>query len=476
MSAEEDVLRRLIADHDRQLPRLWKLDAHYEGTQPLSYMHPELLALLEDQVRQVVVGWPQLVVDSVEERLNIEGFRRPEQASGDDELWEIWQANGMDEGSQRAHVEALVMGRSYVTVGAGDDADDPPVITDESALDVIATVDPRTRKTAAALRRWSSDDACDSAAAADRATLYLPDVTIGWAKDKAGAWVEESRDTHDLGAVPVVPILNRARRKRPHGVSELSACLSLSDAACKIATDMMVGANFHALPRYYATGVTESDFQDEEGRPISVWQTVTGRVWAAENEEAKIGALAGSDLKNFHETLKALSQILSSVYGLPPHYLGFSTDNPASAEGLKSSEARLNLRAERKQVMFEGSWEWTQCLASRILTGTWDKVLRRLETDWRDPSTPTIAQAADAAVKTYQAGIVPLRFTRRRLRFSDAEIRQMEEMDEQDAAAAKVPTAAEMAGMMRSGPAGEGEPETDDIAEARRGLAGAAAG
>jgi len=65
--------------HDRQIARLREYDAYYEGEQPLSYMHPELIQQLEGQVRQVVINWPQLIVDSVEERLNIEGFRRPDQ-------------------------------------------------------------------------------------------------------------------------------------------------------------------------------------------------------------------------------------------------------------------------------------------------------------------------------------------------------------------------------------------------------------
>jgi hypothetical protein len=64
MTAEDDILRRLISLHDSQLEQLRRLDAHYEGTQPLSYMHPELVQQLEGQVRQVVLfAWPQLVVD-----------------------------------------------------------------------------------------------------------------------------------------------------------------------------------------------------------------------------------------------------------------------------------------------------------------------------------------------------------------------------------------------------------------------------
>ena len=183
---DEDTLKSLISLHDRQIGQLKVWDAYYEGEQPLSYMHPDLVQQLEGQVRQVVINWPQMVVDALEERLDIEGFRRPNQVSGDDDLWNIWQASDMDAGSQRAHVEALALGHSYVTVGAGDAQDDPPIITDESALDVIATTDPRTRKTATALRRWCSDPDAWPNKAADMATLYLPDSTVEFEKQADG--------------------------------------------------------------------------------------------------------------------------------------------------------------------------------------------------------------------------------------------------------------------------------------------------
>lgn len=443
MVSEDDTLKSLITLHDQQLKLLHQWDAYYEGEQPLSYMHPELIQALEGQVRQVVINWPQMVVDALEERLDIEGFRRPDHASGDEELAEIWQANDMDSGSQRAHVEALALGRSYVTAGAGESPDDPPVLCDESALDMIATTDPKTRQTAAAVRRWSSDGVEKQAQTANMATLYLPNSTVMYEKDGTG-WRQVDRDDHMLGAVPVVPILNRSRRHKPLGVSELKLVTPLSDAACKIATDMMVGANFHALPRYWAAGVTENDFTDEQGNPVSVWKTVTGRIWATENDQAKLGQFAAADLSNFTKTLDALAQLVASLCGMPPHYLGFTTDNPASADAIRSSEARLVKRAERKQGMFDVGWEQVMRVAMRLETGSWDPALRRLATAWRDPSTPTVAQAADAAVKTYQAGIVPLRFTRQRLRFSDAEISQMEEMDARDNAGLKIPTSAEL--------------------------------
>lgn len=462
MTAEEDQLKKLITLHDQQLSQLRTWDAYYEGEQPLSYMHPELAQQLEGQVRQVVINWPQMIVDALEERLDIEGFRRPDQASGDDDLWAIWQASDMDAGSQRAHVEALALGRSYVTIGAGDSDDDPPIITDESALDVIATTDARTRKTAAALRRWASepDSTLSQAKPADMATLYLPDSTITYQKQAGGEWLEQDRDDHELGEVPVVPIVNRLRRKRPFGVSELKLVVSLSDAACKIATDMMVGANFHALPRYWATGISESDFTDEQGNPISVWKSVTGKIWSTEQNDAQLGQFTASDLSNFHKTLDTLAQMVASLCGMPPHYLGFTTDNPASADAIRSSEARLVKRAERKQGMFDAGWEQAMRISNRFLTGEWDPALRRLETAWRDPSTPTVAQMADATVKLYSLPepLVPKRWARRKLGYNDVEIAQMEQDDAlaaaQQAAMFNPPTAADQTGAgEQAGPA-----------------------
>ena len=66
-------LDRLSVQHNAQLPQLEVLDSYYEGEQSLSYMHPEQLRRLGNRVRQVVVNWPELVVDSLDERLDVTG-------------------------------------------------------------------------------------------------------------------------------------------------------------------------------------------------------------------------------------------------------------------------------------------------------------------------------------------------------------------------------------------------------------------
>lgn len=435
---EQQWIAYLIQRHDSELRDLKKLDAYYEGEQALSYMAPELLAELDERVRQVVINWPQLVADSVEERLDVEGFRYTDQASADADLWEIWQVNDLDEQSQQGHLDALVMRRAYAIVGASDDPQFP-LITVESALDVFAEFDPRTRNVAAAVKRWCEED--EHGREIEHATLYLPDATSWWVKD-GGTWKPDpvegrERDAHGLGVVPVVVIANRARIKRPGGESEFKSVIPLSDAACKIATDMMVSAEYHATPRRVAFGFGEEDFQDEQGRRVSAFSRIIGRMWATEKTRKDDGAdvvqFDEASLSNFHETLNQLAKLVASLAGLPPHFLGFATDNPASAEGIKSAEARLVKRAERRQRAWGGSWEQVMRLALRIRDGQWSDEARSIETVWRDASTPTIAQAADAAVKKYAAKIVPLRQTREDLGYTGPQIARMEQEDKEAA-------------------------------------------
>ncbi|MFF0864172.1 phage portal protein [Nonomuraea sp. NPDC003560] len=438
MRTEKQWLMHLIKCHDKDLPELRKWDSYYEGEQPLSYMAPELLQELDERVRQVVVEWPRLVVDSLEERLDVEGFRFGRQAEADDELWRIWQANDLDEESQKAHVDALVMGRSYVIVGANEDDSQTPIVTVESPLEVYAEHDPRTRKVEAVVKRWTEEDEDGKV---EHATLYLPKVTIWWVK-RDGDWIEDpdhERDEHDLGEVPVVPIVNRPRTKRSHGVSELKPIVPLSDAACKMATDMMVSGEFHAVPRRWAIGVDESDFQDEQGRKISALKRIIGRVWAIpkhkQEDGVEVGQFPEANLSNFHETLKLLAMMVASLGGLPSRFLGHTTDNPASADAIRSDESRLIKRAERRQRSYGGSWERVQRLVLKV-RGSEPEDATSLETLWRDAATPTIAQKADAAVKLHVAKIVPLRQTREDLGYTQVQIERMEEEDEKVAESA----------------------------------------
>jgi len=440
---ELNLMTRLAMRHDAEIPELEAYDRYYEGTQPLTYMQPEVLREVHPRIRPVIVFWPQLVIGSREERLDIEGFRLPDETDDDDEIWRIWQANDMDEQASMAHVDSLVMRRAYVCVGSNEADPSTPLITVESPLEVYADIDPRTRMVRSALRRVTDVDPLGGVGAR-YATLYLPNETI-WAHWDGG-WVEDQRDPHGVGEVLIEPLINRPRLRsgtrhprdtmvERHGRSELDAVIPLSDAACKLATDMMLAAEFVALPLRALFGADPSQFKDPQGNSLTTLQAmIQGKVLAIPNEHAKAFEFAAAQLANFGSGIREIAQMMSAVGALPPDYLGYSHTNPASAEAGRVAETRLIKRAERIQRCYSGPWERVQRKVRRVATGKWDDDLKRLETRWRDAATPTVAASADAAVKKHQAGITPKRQAREDLGYTDAQIERMEQWDEEEAA------------------------------------------
>ncbi|MEO3922700.1 phage portal protein [Micromonosporaceae bacterium B7E4] len=420
--------------HDAEIPELRALDDEYELRAPKSYMHPEIYREIGDRLSQVVIAWPMLVADTVEERLEPEGFRLPNSADADDELWRVWQSNNADEESQLGRLDALVMKRSYITVGTNEDDGDTPLMAFESPLEMYADTDPRTRKVRAALRRYS--DHTDSLVRLPEyyATLQLPNVTVWYDRGPEG-WRETGRDVHNLGEVAVVPVVNRGRTAERCGRSEFAPILPLAHAANKIATDMMTASEFVALPLRGLFGIGPQDLEDADGNKMTALQAILGRLLTIPDDDgtARQFEFTPANLSNFHETINQLARLVASLGALPPHFLGFTTDNPASADAIRSSEARLVKRAERKQVAFGGAYEQAMRLVRRLQDGDWDPSYRRLETIWRDAATPTIAQKADAAQKLHAQGISTLRQTREDVGYTDGQIRRMEDEDEKTA-------------------------------------------
>ena len=424
--AATDALSRLDKKLALEIPVLDKNDRYLEGEQPLKYMAKAMEDEIGDRVYQLIINILRHGAEAYENRLDIEGFRYRGRSSSDEELWRIWQANGLDEQSQQAHLDSIALKRTYAIVGSGDEYDADPIVTVESPFQVYAERDPRTRRVSAAIKRWEEGEDQDKI---QRATLYLPNSTESFAFHKKEWWSTGPADVHELGRVPVVPLVNNPRILRPDGRSEFVDVIGIADALNKMATDMMVSGEYHAMPRRWATALSADDFVDKDGNPIGVWSRDAGRLWATESKDTKFGQFTETDLKVFHESMKLLIQIGSQLLALPPHYMSFVGDNPTSADAIRSSETQLVKRVERKHTYLGGAWEDVQRLVLRIKTGKWDPEALMLETVWRDPSTPTVAQQADAVVKKVQAGIVPIEQAREDLGYTQEQRDRMLEMD-----------------------------------------------
>lgn len=405
---EMALVQVLRADMMRDRWALQLRDAYFNGEQLVRDLGisipPQLKGL------HTVIGWPRVGVESLEERLDLEAFRW---ADGGDssELSEIAEANDLFDESSLAHLDALVYGREYLAVGSGTD-DSPPLITAESPLDMTLLWDARLRMGTAALRECAADTFIESGPEERMLVLYLPDQTVMCLPSDRGGWEVIHRDEHNLGVVPVVRMANRQRTADRVGKSEITPeVMSITDAACRRLMGMEVAAEFFGAPQRYLLGVTESAFQDAGGNPKTAWETYIGRMLALERDEdgnvPTVGQFAAHDPTGMTRIIDLYARIMSSQFGLPPHMLGYTTDNPASADAIRSTEAKLVKRSERRIRRFGRAWQDAMRLALWVRDGEPPEASRRIETVWRNPATPTVAAQADATVKLVQAGIIP---------------------------------------------------------------------
>src|SRR5690554_5412494 len=74
------------------------------------------------------------------------GLRMAGQSHADDRLWAWWQENDLDVESGLAHTEALVHGRSYITVSASPDENGSPIIRAESPKHMWVDIDRKSTR------------------------------------------------------------------------------------------------------------------------------------------------------------------------------------------------------------------------------------------------------------------------------------------------------------------------------------------
>jgi hypothetical protein len=417
------------------------LDQYYAGEQALSFLPPDIQRATMGRLRPLIINWPRLVIDSIEERLDVEGFRFGTDMPADKRCWDIWQQNNLDEASQQCHVEALLHARAYALVWADELDNGQPRISIESSAQMSVVYFPGSTKIAHATKNWVEGDT-------SFLTIYRPDIierymaeTSSLASDMSytsSAWeLREEPISHDLGEVPVVPFVNRPRLSRPFGESELADVIPLADAVNKLATDMMVTSEFHATKRRWATGLEipqNSGSNERFAEDVrQKWdQATTGKTWLA-GQGVQFGEFTEASLSNFVNGIELLTGSIAALAGLPPHYLGLTNaGNPASADAIRSSEAALVKRAQRKQRVFGGSWERVMRLALRVQDPTLPAGAASMETIWGNPETPTVAQKVDAATKLDGIGM-PFRQNLEDLNYTPTQIERILTMRADDA-------------------------------------------
>ena len=426
-----EVIEVCCAALDKAMPEYRRLEAYYEGDQPLGYLPDEVRAAVGNRLTPVTINWPRVVCGVVEERLDVDRFRLPN-TSEFSQANEIWSSNEMDEESPLVHLDSLLYGRSFVSVWSG--ADGMPQIAAESAKEVWVETDPVTRDPRFGIKRW-----WDPHERKGFLNIYRPEEISKWqtkgphdtidiSNVPANSWERRSDEPtlpNPFGRVPLVPFINRRRILAPTGESELTDVLPLADAVNKLATDLMISSEFHSMPRRWATGVEV--VENEEGVVQETFSQLKGRTWIAEAADARIGSLPEADLQGFISAIEAFSIQLMSIGHIPPHYGNAAKGSLASADSIRASEASLVSVVRKKMRTFGGAWEDVMKLALMAANGDLSKQEEQLECQWRNPENRTESELVDAAIKRSGIGIPDAQLWED-LGYSEAQIKRMKKM------------------------------------------------
>lgn len=428
--------RRLMV----RAPEVRHFENAYDGKLPLEFATPEYRLELAKMVAGVSDNWMALVVDAVEERLHVEGFRMSDDPAGDTDAWRIWQENCLDSDSEMLHSTALQTGSAFAMVWYGDD-DRPEITVEHPGQTIVAYETGTQRKRAAALKSWIDEWTGDV-----RANVYLPDgiykyqakraITLDEYRTDSGRdrrldvlgamWKPidgEAEVPNPLGLVPIVEFRNRPRLLGS-GRSEIADVISVQNQINKLVCDMMVAAEFGAFRQRWATGV-EIPSDPMTGKPLQGYQAAIDRLWSVESDGARFGDFAETNLTNYVDAITNRVRSLMGRTRTPGYYVP-SDGPPPSGESLKTVETGLVAKCRSRHRHFGESWEEVMRLAFGVLD---DKRAdaRSAETVWADPESFSEGVRTDSLLKQLAMG-VPVRVLWERAGYSQTEIARFAEL------------------------------------------------
>lgn len=399
--SEVKLIDRMKRDLDAQAWTDELMDRYYRGQQRVE----QLGMAIPPSMRKflVVTNWCRTLVDTIKDRQQVRSLILPGEETADPRLRAIWDASNLTAHLDMFNADRMKYGRAYMSVGTNEDDRELPLVRVESPREMTALVDVRRERMIAAARFYGVD--ATTGVGPTNVTLYLPDETIWVERNTDGRWYEVDRDRHNLGAVPVVMHLNRRASGSWVGESQMTDIIPLVDSAARSLTNLQFAQEAHGVPSLWATGVSQGDFVDADGKPIPQFEAYFDAIKMLSDPDARWGQFSAADLKNFETSLRIYGLQASVTTGFPARYFGITSTNPPTEGAIRADEAQLVRSVEAQNEQVGMTLGWAGALALRFATGEWVSG-NRVRVDWFDPATPTVSQREDALAKRRASGVL----------------------------------------------------------------------
>lgn len=325
-----DYLRRRLEEKRRRVKLRYRYYDMKEKIRDFGISTPPALRAWTSSL-----GWCAKAVDSLSDRLVFDGFR-------DDifDLSAIFQQNNPDVLFRSAIQGALIASCSFLYIYEGDDGF--PVVECIDAANATGEIDSRTgllTEGYAVLARNKNDKPITEAYFQAGMTTYIEDGQISRVY------------THDAPAPLLVPVIYKADATRPFGHSRITrACMDHVGAAVRTIKRSEISAEFYAFPQKWATGL------DEDADLFDRWQATMASILTftkdQDGDRPTVGQFQQQAMTPHLEQLRMFASLFAGETGLTLDDLGFPSDNPSSADAIRSQHENLRLAAKRAQKDF----------------------------------------------------------------------------------------------------------------------------
>lgn len=304
-------------------------------------MDPYQTNTLPEKLRSISkkVGWIPKAVDTLSNRLQFNGF------SEDDimNLDKIFRMNNRDVLFDQMFKGAIISSCDFVYISKNDDGSARlQVIDGSNATGILDTSTMMLTEGYAVLERDTE--------------LGEPLVEAYFTSDTTHFYIkgqhDPSMDMINIAPYPLlVPVIYNPDATRPFGRSLISKSLiKYVDDAKEALRLMSVSSMFYSFPQKYVVGL------DDEVEQFDKWGATMSSMLAftkdSDGGAPTVGQFNQQSMSPYNDVLKTLASMFAGETGLTLDDLGFTTENPSSAEGIKASHESLRLMAKSAQDTF----------------------------------------------------------------------------------------------------------------------------
>ena len=395
-----DQIRQLLVVRKSEAEKLDDIHDYWRGRQD----YPILPANVPREVRHLAkmsrVNMVALVVDVLAQGLFVDGFREPRAPENDVEVWDIWQANGMDARQIGVHRATLAYGAAYVVVAPGDPH---AVMRGKSPRQMSTMYSGFDDEWPAYALEVSRDGKMVSYRLYDNEAVYFVVDEDDHYRMMVDDSLELSDDAvvvgsapHGMGVTPIVRFRNHEDLDDDSCLlGEVEPLMPLQDQIDATTFGLMVAQHFQAFKQRYILGW----MGDTEANKA----TAASRLWTFEDPDVKVGEFGEVNLGGYLDSRTATTELLATISQTPPHHLLGKMIN-LSAEALAAAESGQRRKIAERETTWGESWEQALRLAASV-EGV--DVADDAEVRWRDTEARSLAATVDALGKLVQMLGVP---------------------------------------------------------------------